>query len=177
MNGIDIAILVILSIGLIRGAVKGLINELASLLSVILGIIGAYHFSEELQIHLKKWFDWDPKYLQLFAFILVFIGIIVAVTLIGKAITKLVSYVALGLVNRILGSVFGVLKVGLIILVLGVIFMTLNQGELLVKKEKLDESVAYSFIEINIIKYLPGLVEFAKENNYIPQETEVDIIK
>lgn len=176
MNGIDITIIVLLAIGLIRGIVKGLINELASLLSVILGIVGAYHFAGELEHFLRKWFDWDAEYLQLFAFMLVFFAIIVTVTLIGKAITRLLSYVALGLVNRILGGVFGCIKIGLVLLVVGVIFMTLNQGEMLVKKDKLNESITYVFIEKKIMTYLPSLVEFAKENNYIPEETEIDIV-
>jgi membrane protein required for colicin V production len=176
MNGIDVAISILLIIGLVRGLVKGFVNELASLLSVILGIIGAYHFAEALKVYLEEWFDWDTEYLQLFAFIIVFVSIIIAVTLVGKAVTKLVSYIALGLVNRLLGGVFGTLKVALVLLVVGVIFMTLNQSEVLVKKDKLDQSIAYVLIEEKIIKYLPSLVEFAKENNYIPEETEIDIV-
>lgn len=176
MNGIDIVISVILAVGLIRGVVKGFINELASLLSVILGVFGAYYFADTLQVYFKKWFDWNVEYIQLFAFIIVFISIVIAVTLIGKAVTKLVSYIALGLINRMLGGVFGAFKVALILLVVGIIFMTLNQNEILVKKDKLYESTAYTLIEQNTIRYLPSLVEFAKEKNYIPEETEIDLV-
>lgn len=175
MNGIDIAIGVLLAIGIIRGAVKGFINELASLVSVVAGIIGAYHFSSTIEAYLEQWFDWGSDYTQLAAFIITFIAIVAVITLIGNTLTKLVHYVALGIVNRLFGAVFGALRVVIVLLVVGVIFMSFNQNEFLVKKEKLQESIAYVFIEEKIIKYLPSLVEFAKEKEYISKDVDVKI--
>ena len=45
MNKIDILLLVILGFGLVRGFMRGLIIEMASLLAIVVGIYGAIHFS------------------------------------------------------------------------------------------------------------------------------------
>ena len=45
MNKIDIILLIILGFGLVRGFMRGLIIEMASLLAIVVGIYGAIHFS------------------------------------------------------------------------------------------------------------------------------------
>ncbi|WP_304131463.1 CvpA family protein, partial [Mesonia mobilis] len=45
MNLVDVVIVIILILGFVRGAMRGLIVELASLVALIAGIYGAIHFS------------------------------------------------------------------------------------------------------------------------------------
>ena len=45
MNKIDILLLVILAFGAVRGFMRGVIIEMASLLAIVIGIYGAIHFS------------------------------------------------------------------------------------------------------------------------------------
>ncbi len=54
MNNLDIILSVILGFGLVRGFLKGFIWELASLVSVVLGIYGAIHFSFYIFDFLKE---------------------------------------------------------------------------------------------------------------------------
>ncbi len=46
MNYIDIILLILLAWGLISGLKNGLVHEVASLAALILGVVGAIHFSD-----------------------------------------------------------------------------------------------------------------------------------
>lgn len=58
MNEIDIGIGVLIIIGLVRGIMKGFILELTSLLSVILGIVGAFLFADVVESYVVQYLDW-----------------------------------------------------------------------------------------------------------------------
>src|SRR5690606_16214148 len=113
MNIIDIILLVFLLFGFIRGFIKGFFVELASLVGLIAGIYGALHFSYIFVDLLEGWISWEKKYIELSAFGITFILIVVAVALLGKLLTKISNIIALGLVNKFLGALFGLLKTGL----------------------------------------------------------------
>ena len=53
---------------------------------------------------------------------LVVVIIVLAISLAGKALTKLADFAALGLLNKLLGGVFGGLKIGLILSILLIVF-------------------------------------------------------
>ena len=53
MNAIDLCIAALLLFGLIKGFMKGLFVELASLVALIAGIYGAFYFSFILEDYLK----------------------------------------------------------------------------------------------------------------------------
>lgn len=110
MNYIDLAIGIVLTIGLVRGFMKGFIVEVASLLALLLGLYGAYKFSGFVAGYLENRFSWSYEHLKLIAFILTFILIAVAINLLGKALTKVAETVALGIFNKLLGAFFGGLK-------------------------------------------------------------------
>ncbi|MBL7471903.1 CvpA family protein [Robertkochia sediminum] len=110
MNFIDIILGALILYGLIKGFLNGLFIEVASLVALIAGIFGAIHFSYVAGNFLTEHVDWNEEYINLAAFAITFIAIIIAVSLIGKLLTKLANIAALGLVNKIMGSVFGALK-------------------------------------------------------------------
>ncbi len=118
MNYIDLTIGIILAIGLVRGFMKGFIIEVASLLALLLGLYGAYEFSDFVAIYLENQFSWSYEHLKLISFLLTFILIAVAINLLGKALTKMAELVALGIFNKLLGAFFGGLKWMLILSVL-----------------------------------------------------------
>lgn len=111
MNFLDIILGGLILYGLIKGFLNGLFIEVASLVALIAGIFGAIHFSYVAGNFLSQYVDWQEDHLNLAAFAITFVGIILAVSLIGKLLTKLANIAALGLVNKIMGSVFGALKV------------------------------------------------------------------
>ena len=141
MNNLDIILNVILCFGLVRGFLKGFIWELASLVSVILGIYGAIHFSFYIFDFLKETLHFSEKTIQILAFILTFFIIIILVGITAKLITKILEKVELGLLNRGVGAVFGLLKWSVIT---GTSLLYLSKGALHILPEKVvTESVLY----------------------------------
>ncbi|MBC9794338.1 CvpA family protein [Sinomicrobium weinanense] len=144
MNYIDIAIGVLIVFGFVRGLFKGLFVEIASLAALILGIYFAIHFSYIAGDYLENYVDWDEKYLNLAAFILVFCVVIIVVSLAGKLLTKIADFAALGLLNKVLGGLFGGLKVVVVIGALLVFFDATDNVMSFVDAEKKRTSVLYT---------------------------------
>jgi membrane protein required for colicin V production len=97
MNIFDIVIAVILIIAFVRGFIKGFFVEIASLIALIGGVYGAIHFSYFAANILKKYVDWSENYIALTAFAVTFIIIVIAVSSLGKVLTKMANFAALGL--------------------------------------------------------------------------------
>lgn len=143
MNTFDIIIAALLLYGIIRGAMKGLFVELASLSSLILGIYGAIQFSDIVGEYLQQYVEWDEEYIAIGAFALTFIVIVVTIALIGKLFTKIADFAALGILNKILGAVFGALKIGLILSIVLLVFDKLNSAFPFGEKVNTKESLLY----------------------------------
>jgi membrane protein required for colicin V production len=143
MNTFDIILTALLLFGFIRGLLKGLFVELASLLSLIVGVYGAIHFSYFIGDFLKDSVDWDERYISIVAFAVTFIVIVIVISLLGKLFTKIANFAALGILNKLLGGVFGAVKIGLILSVLLIVFDKLNSTIPFVNKENTEDSVLY----------------------------------
>ena len=83
MNTFDIIIAALLLFGFIRGLFKGLFVEIASLLSLILGIYGAIHFSYFVGDLLVEHVQWEEKYITIVSFAVTFAIIVLAISLLG----------------------------------------------------------------------------------------------
>ena len=79
MNTFDIIIAVILIFGFIRGLLKGLFVEVASLISLIAGIYGAIHFSYFVGNFLAGKVEWDEKYITIVSFAITFAIIVLII--------------------------------------------------------------------------------------------------
>lgn len=143
MNTFDIIIAALLLFGFIRGLMKGLFVELASLISLIAGVYGAIHFSYFVGDFLKDSVDWEAQYITITAFAITFIVIVIVISLLGKLFTKIANFAALGVLNKILGGVFGALKFGLILSIVLIIFDKLNKTIPFVTEENTEDSILY----------------------------------
>src|SRR5690606_17911226 len=103
MSSIDIVLVTLLLFGFIRGLFNGLFVEVASLLALVLGVYGAIHFSVFASEFLEPKVDWDQNTINIVAFAITFIVIVLTIALAGKALTKLANFAALGLINKLLG--------------------------------------------------------------------------
>jgi len=174
VNGIDIVLGIFLLIGLIQGFRKGLIVELASLAGLVLGVFGAVHFSYIVANWLIDYTNWNEQTIQLVAFAITFVGILILVSLLAKAVTKLIGLIALGMINRLLGAVFGVLKIAFIT---SVILFFINSWmptyNAFLSEEKKEASLLYTPIEMLAPMILPS---FTKEfKDVIPSEGALEI--
>ena len=143
MNFIDIFLGALLLFGLIRGLSKGLFVEVASLLALVAGVYGAIHFSNYAAEFLIEKVEWSEQTINLAAFAITFVVIVVVISLAGKALTKLADFAALGILNSLLGGLFGALKTGLILSVVLLIFSKMNKTIPFLGEGDLENSVLY----------------------------------
>ncbi|WP_339623525.1 CvpA family protein [uncultured Winogradskyella sp.] len=172
MSIIDIVLGALLLFGLIRGAMKGLFVEVASLVALVLGVYGAIHFSGFAAGFLESKVDWNEKTINIVAFAITFVIIVLAISLAGKALTKLADFAALGILNKLLGGVFGALKIGLILSVLLIVFNKLNNTLPFMEKEDLEESLLYEPVKSLAPLVFPNLIKSdAEEEQETTNET------
>lgn len=144
MNVLDIALGALILFGLVRGLMKGLFVEVASIVALIVGIYGAIYFSDFASEFLESRVEWDEKYINITAFAVTFIIIVIAIAMAGKALTKLADFASLGILNKLLGGVFGALKVGLILSIVLIVFNKINGTIPLVEEHEIKDSILYS---------------------------------
>lgn len=163
MSVIDIIIGALILYGIVKGLFKGLFVEVTSLLALVVGIYGAVHFSKYAAQILSNNFDWSQNTTSITAFAVTFVVIVLAISLAGKALTKLADFAALGLLNKLLGALFGGTKIALIISVLLLILSTLNQTIPFVSSDEIERSLLYSPVKSLAPMILPDLMSAADE--------------
>ena len=147
MSFLDIVLGVILVLGLFKGIRNGLFVELASLISLILGIYVAIKFSYLARIMLPAIVNWNPKTIQITAFIITFLVVVVAISLIAKFLTSVADFAQLGVINNLGGGFFRLLKTILILSIFLNLFEKINFNNTFAKKETLDNSLFYRPIQ------------------------------
>ena len=163
MNIFDIVIAALLIFGFVRGIMKGLFVEVASLVALIGGVYGAINFSYFIGDYLEKTVSWSTEYVSLVAFAGTFVIIIIVISLLGKVFTKLADFAALGIINKIFGGIFGALKIGLILSVVFIFFGKMNDTIPFIKKETLEESILYGPVKIIAPTIFPSIIKSDNE--------------
>jgi membrane protein required for colicin V production len=152
MSFLDIILGLLLLYGLYKGLKNGLLIEIASIIALIAGIYGAIHFSYYAGDYLSKNMEWDERYINITAFIITFIAIVLIVHIAGKFLTKILDFAMLGLLNKIAGGIFGVVKVAVILGAILIFFERVNTSAGIVKDETMQNSVLYEPIkEVGIL--------------------------
>jgi membrane protein required for colicin V production len=160
MGFLDIILGVLLAFALYKGIRNGLFVELASLVSLLAGIYFAVKFSSFMRDILIRYVKWNPNTIQVVAFILTFIAVVVVVTILGKFLTGIADFAFLGWLNKLGGGFFRVLKTILIISIVFAIFEKINYNNILAKKETLDNSLFYNPIQKTAGYMYPSLKEW-----------------
>jgi len=166
MGVIDIVLGALILFGLVRGFMKGLFVEVASLVALIAGVYGAIHFSNFVAEFLQTKTEWNEKTINIVAFAVTFIIIVLAIALAGKALTKLANFAALGILNKLLGGVFGALKIALILSIALNIFDKLNSTITFVDEENIDDTILYKPVKEIFPMIFPNILA-AKETDDI----------
>ena len=141
---IDIALLIIVIIGIIRGFQHGFIISVFVTAAWILGILGALKFCSVAAVALRDRLHVDSPYTPVIAFILLFILIAIVIYWMGKSLEKVMEVAQLGLINKVLGIL---LRVGIYFFVFSLFLWLLNQGGLLSPESK-TESKTYHTLDI-----------------------------
>lgn len=158
MNVLDVVLLAFLGFGIIRGFWRGLFVEIASLVALVAGVYGAFHFSYFATEYLKGKVDWNENTINIVAFFGTLILIILAIALAGKALTKIADFAALGLVNKGLGALFGGLKIAVILSVLLIVFEKMSLNVPFTTEKDKQESAFYKPVRSIFPLIFPSLI-------------------
>ncbi|GAA4311049.1 hypothetical protein GCM10023115_33430 [Pontixanthobacter gangjinensis] len=167
MNTVDIILSLVLLYGLVRGFFRGLLTELASLIGIVAGIYGAVHFSHFLGEILSNYLDWETQYINLISFAFTFVLIVFLVSLVGKMLTKVAAFAALGIVNKLLGGAFGLIKAAFVASVIIMFFKATNERIEIVEDETLEDSILYNPVKSIAPVILPSIIKQVKERDLL----------
>ena len=169
MNLLDIILGIILIFSFFQGTKKGLFVTLASLIGLVLGIIGAIYFSDYAANYINEWFSWKEQTTSFVAMAVNFIAIVIIVNWAGKFLTKIVDFAFLGVFNKILGGIFNMIISAFIVSVIFMFFNEWNATEYVISEEKKNNSYLYEPVANLAPLVLPNLVEEI-ENIDIPKD-------
>ena len=169
MNLLDIILGIILVFSFFQGMKKGLFVTLASLIGLVLGVIGAIYFSEYAASYINDWFSLNKQTIDFAAMAVTFVAIVIIVNWAGKFLTKIADFAFLGVFNKILGGVFNMIISAFIVSVIFMFFNEWNATEYVISEEKKNNSYLYEPIANLAPLVLPDLVEEI-ENIDIPKD-------
>ncbi|KQO29837.1 colicin V production protein [Flavobacterium sp. Leaf82] len=144
MSLFDMIFGALLAFSLYKGIKNGLFVEIASFISLLLGIYIAIKFSSFMKELIMKHVSWNPNTIQVTAFILTFILVVIGVYFLAKILTGIADFAFLGWANKLGGGFFRILKTILIMSIFIALFEKINFNETFAKKETLDKSIFYN---------------------------------
>ena len=106
LHFLDIAAMVILLIGFIRGMRVGIVGSALALLGMVLGVYLAVQLHHEVALWLKDQWGALGKWQGGVAFLLVFIGVLILFHFLVGLLTRLLDATPLGIMNRLAGALF-----------------------------------------------------------------------
>lgn len=123
MNGLDIAILVVLVGFIIKGLLRGLLKEVCSLAGLFLGTFLAFRYHAALAEKLLEQFSLPVSVAIAITFTTLFLCTLIAFLALGFLLSRFVKLIFLGGFNRIIGGFFGLAQGTLL---LAVVLFTLS---------------------------------------------------
>lgn len=140
---LDLIGITLLIIFFIRGYMKGLIVAVFSVLAILLGVICALKLSEVFASWLKEEGIITSGWAQLLSYIILFVGVILLVRLIGKAIQSSMEAVMLGVANKVVGG----LLYALVTSVVWSSLLWIGTKMMLIAPETIAASKTYTYFE------------------------------
>ncbi|SHF80406.1 membrane protein required for colicin V production [Flavobacterium fluvii] len=163
MSFLDIVLGSLLLFGLYKGIKNGLFVEIASLISLLLGIYIAVKFSILTAEILSSIVHWNPKTIQVTAFILTFILVVIGIYFLAKFLTGIADFAQLGWINKLGGGFFRILKTILIVSIFLNLFEKINFNNTFAKKETLDKSMFYRPIQKTAAFIYPSIEKWYED--------------
>jgi len=167
----DIAIGILLIIGLYQGIKNGLFVEIASIISFILGVFIAIKFSYVVKSFLEDFVNWNPQTVQITSFVITLILVVIGVHLLAKIFTKIANFAFLGCINKLAGGIFSVIKTALLIGIVLNLVQKINLDNQLISEEKQEKSLFYRPILDTTAFIMPMVTCWIEDVKAIYEET------
>lgn len=175
VNYIDLFLLLPLIWAAYKGFRKGLVLEIASLVSLICGIYIAVKFSGFVGGKLSNHLNVTEQWLGIIAFIITFIAVVMLIHLLGKILEKTIRLIALGFANRLGGAVFSVLKTALIISFILFLFQQLDESFSIISPETKEGSLLYTPLQKVAPNLLP-VIQDLELQNYLNESDSTSLL-
>ncbi|HYG55543.1 MAG TPA: CvpA family protein [Burkholderiales bacterium] len=117
MTWVDYAVIAVMAVSVLWGALRGLIREIMSLGAWVIAFLAANLFAGPFAAYMPQAIQ-RPELRVLVAFVSIFLLALVVTTLFGLILSKIAKSIGLGGVDRGLGALFGVARGLLIVLAL-----------------------------------------------------------
>ena len=143
----------------------------ASLVALILGILGAMKLRPLYASLLDSIFDISPDYMNVIAFSVAFVSIVMVVHLVAFLVEKVIKAVALSFVNRLLGMGFGLLVTAFVISIILWPVNQVNAERQIIKSERIEGSFLYKPLSA----FAPAVFPYLKKQDwkeFIPKKKE-----
>lgn len=143
----------------------------ASLVALVLGIIGAIKLRPLFASLLDSLFDISSDYMNVIAFSVAFVFIVLVVHLVAFVVEKLIKAVALSFVNRLLGMGFGLLVTAFVISMILWPVNQVNEEKQVIKPERIEGSLFYKPLSA----FAPAVFPYLKKQEwkeFIPKKKE-----
>lgn len=118
MTGFDYAVLTVVSASVLLGLWRGVVSEILALAAWVVAFFAARAGASEVAGWLTGQIT-EPGMRLAAAYVLVFVGVLLAFTIARVLISLMLKAVGLGLLDRLLGAAFGVLR-GILVVVMAV---------------------------------------------------------
>ncbi len=115
MNGLDLVFLLVLVAGAWRGWSRGLLGEVLGLVGLFVGLYVASRLYEQVGYQLAPRIGTSASVAQVVAFILIWMGVPVVLTILGALLTQVLKQLHLDGINHLGGLVVGVVKYALLL--------------------------------------------------------------
>ncbi|NDV18709.1 CvpA family protein [Pseudodesulfovibrio sp. JC047] len=121
MNFLDIILICIIALFVVRGFFRGLIQEVLSLVAIILALFLASHFDHLVAPHLELYIE-NGITVSALSYSLIFFGTLIVFWLLTKLIRSMLELSLLGWLDRTAGGIFGLIE-GVLIGLVGLLFL------------------------------------------------------
>ena len=115
METIDIVILLLVGVGVIQGLLKGAIQQLASIIGLIAGLLLARAMFGLVAERLAPLLNTSITIAQVISFVLIWVAVPIGCSLLASVLTKAFDAIHLGWLNRLAGALVGSIKVLLLV--------------------------------------------------------------
>lgn len=117
MTALDYAVLIVIGLSTLLGAIRGLVREVMALLAWVVALTVAYLFGGKAAVLMREAIPSEELRLAI-VFAVLFVGVLLVMSVAAGVVSRLVKGVGLGVEDRVLGSFFGLARGGLIVMVL-----------------------------------------------------------
>lgn len=120
MTWVDYAVIAVMAVSVLWGALRGIIREVVSLGAWVIAFLAANLFAGPFAQYVPQSVE-RPELRVLAAFVAVFLVALIVTTLAGLILSRIARAVGLAGIDRTLGALFGVARGALIVLALALL--------------------------------------------------------